>query len=206
MTQSDMDGLPLAVYRPRPVGVITAEIEGGEHRAGADGQPEMITPPLVVRFRVPSPTDAAAIEARGREAMLQLMQGHGAQSRYGLDPSAIDEQTLAALSPFIAAVESAALLVQDWNYGRMGPEGPEKVPVSPEAIAELFRGRPLARAGWTLQYDTVSPLERAEGNDFAASPDTTSAMAATTAGAASPSAADAAGAAPAEPGNTAPAP
>lgn len=207
MTQTDLKDLPLAVYRTRPEGVVLAEIEGGEYKAGADGQPEMVTPPLVVRFRVPSPTDAATIEARCREAMLQLMQGHGAQTRYGLEPSSIDEQALAGLAPFVAAVESATLLVDDWNYGRQAAGGePEKVPVSAEAIAELFRGRPLARSGWTLQYETVSPLERAEGNGFAASPDTTSATAATTAGAASPSAADAAGEAPAAQDDTAPAP
>lgn len=208
MTQTDLNDLPLAVYRTRPEGVILAEIEGGEYKAGADGQPEVVTPPLVVKFRVPTATDAATVEARCRESMLQLMQGRGAQTRYGLDPSAIDEQTLAGLSPFIAAVESATLLVQDWNYGRAGADGrpPEKIPVSAEAIAELFRGRPLARAGWTLQYDTVSPLERAEGNGFAASPNTTSATAATTAGGASRSEAPAAGAAPAVQDDTAPAP
>lgn len=206
MTQTDLNDLPLAVYRTRPEGVILAEIEGGEYRAGADGQPEMVTAPLVVQFRVPSPTDAATIEARCREAMLQLMQGLGATTRYGLEPTAIDEQTLAGLAPFIAAVESATLLVKDWNYARMGDDGPEKVPVSAEAIAELFRGRPLARSGWTLQYDTVSPLERAEGNGFAASPNTTSATAATTAGAASQSEAPAAGEAPAAQDDTAPAP
>lgn len=187
-TDSDLLDAPLAVYQPRPRDQqIVVEIEGGLPAVPAEGdRPEQAAAPaLVVRFRVPDPVDCAVIEARGREALLNLMQGRGADVRYGLSLTVLDETAIAALSPFVTAVESAAHLITGWNYAQPGPDGvPVRVPVTPEAVAELFRGRPIARAGWTLQFETVSPLERAEGNVFAASPDTTSATAATTAGAA----------------------
>ncbi len=183
---TDVTELPLAVYRRRPVGeVLTAEIEGGmPPRPPSDAEPQGHPglPALVVRFRVPGPEDLAVIEARCREAMVNLIQGRGSENRYGLAAEGVmDENTISALSPFIAAVESAAQLFKDWNLGFAGPDGRVlKEALSPQAIAELFRGRPLARAGWMLQYDGVSPLERAEGNVSAASPNTTSAMAANT--------------------------
>ncbi|HCQ52685.1 MAG TPA: hypothetical protein DIV82_00295 [Brevundimonas diminuta] len=99
------------------------------------------------------------------------------------------------------------MLIADWNLA-IAAEGrePVKQAVSVEAIAELFRGRPNARAGWVLQFDTASPLERAEGNGSAASPDTTSATAANTAEDARRPEAGAAAAASAEPGSSVPAP
>ena len=204
--------LELAVYNPRPPGqVLTAEIEGGlpplppsdDYPQGHPG-----IPGLFVKFRAPDPEDGAVIEARCREAMAALLQGRGAERRYGFTSGKVlDEAAIAALAPFISAVESASLLVTDWNLAYPDAEGrPVKAPLSPDAIAELFRGRPLARAGWNLQYETVSPLERAEGNVSAASPDTTSATAANTAGDASSQDPDAAAAASDAPGGPVPAP
>lgn len=183
------DDLPLAVYRPRPADqMMTVEIEGGLPAVPADGdQAERpALPPLVVQFKVPDPVDCAVIEARGRETLLNLMQGRGADRRLGLSLTVLDENTVAALAPFVTAVESGAHLIKAWNYARLDEAGqPVRAPIDAETVAELFRGRPVARAGWTLQYETASPLERAEGNVFAASPATTSATAANTAEAAS---------------------
>lgn len=213
MTNTDalqtVEDLPLAVYRSRPEGYILAEIEGGHPETPAHGdQPAREgQPPLVVKLKVPDPVDCAIIEARGREALLNLMQGHEAGNRYGLDSGAIDETVVAQLAPFITAVESAAHLIKGWNYATLDASGTAvRAPVTAANIAELFRGRPLARSGWMLQFETVSPLERAEGNVFAASPDTTSATAANTAGDASPQRAPAPGAAGDGRGNSAPAP
>ncbi|MNT82517.1 hypothetical protein D3C72_2222570 [compost metagenome] len=114
---------------------------------------------------------------------------------------------MASLSTFVSSVESAAVLIKEWNFAAVGPSGqPERRAVTVEAISELFRGRPLARTGWTLQYESASPLERAEGNGSAASPDTTSATAANTAGDASPLEAAAPVAEPVEPASSAPVP
>lgn len=187
----NVNDYPLAVYRPRPTGEITVEIEGGDDTA----------PPLVVRFRVPGPEDQAVIEARCRDAMLNLLQGKGVEARYGFGFGPVDENAVAALSPFVSAVESAAALITDWNYALAG-DPPSKVEITPQTIATLFRGRPAARSGWVLQYEGASPLERAEGNGSAASPDGTSATAANTVRDASgqdPDAAGAASAAPAAP-------
>jgi|GEM_PF-2484108 len=209
MTQ--MEDMPLAVFTRRPAEErLTVEIEGG-----LPAVPEMeghaghaAAPPLVVRFRVPGPEDAALIEARTRQATLNLLQGRGAEARYGLKPMGeLDEAALAALGGFISAVESGAHLIEAWNLAIVGADGkPERVPVTAEAVAELFRGRPAARAGWTLQYDNASPLDRAEGNGFAASPATTSATAANTAGDAPSGRPDAVEAASDQPGSSAPAP
>lgn len=172
---SEISDLPLAVYtRRQPGATITAEIEGA-----TDGQPA-----LTVRFRVPGPVETAQIEARTRDALLGLIQGAGGLTRYGLaGGGALDANETASLATFVSAVESAGVLITDWNLAvQARGEAPVKQPVTVETIAELFRGRPSARAGWVLQYDTASPLERAEGNGSAASPDTTSATAANTAG------------------------
>lgn len=205
----DLKDYPLAVYRPRPSGEATVEIEGGSPAVPpSDLLPEGLPgePPLVVRFRIPGPEDQAAIEARCRDAMLNLLQGKGAEARYGFAFGPVDETMIASLSPFVSAVESAAALIVDWNYAVAdGRRQPVKAAVTPETVAQLFRGRPLARSGWTLQYEAASPLERAEGNVFAASPDTTSATAATTAGDAPAPDPAAAGAASAEPEGPAPA-
>lgn len=185
---TDIASLPLAVYQPRTADqMVVVEIEGGLPAVPADGdQPAQAgLPPLVVQFKIPDPVDCAVIEASGREMLLNLMQGRGADRRFGLTLTVLDENTIAALAPFVTAVESAAHLIKAWNYALPGADGqPVRQPITPETVAELFRGRPVARAGWTLQYETASPLERAEGNVFAASPDTTSATAANTAGAA----------------------
>ena len=199
MTDINITEMPLAVFRRRPEGeVLTVEIEGGDE----------MRPPVVVQFRVPDSTTTALIEARTREAMLNLMQGKGAERRYGVTASgALDESTIASLAPLISAVESAALLITDWNVAYPDSEGrPIKAARTPEAFAELFTGRPLCRAGWTLQYETVSPLERAEGNVSAASLDTTSATAANTVGDAPRPEAGAAGAASDEPARPVPGP
>ena len=196
---SEISDLPLAVYaRRQPGATITAEIEGA-----TDGQPA-----LVVRFRVPGPVETAQIEARTRDAMLGLIQGAGGLTRYGLaGGGALDANETASLATFVSAVESAGVLVTDWNLAIAVDGGkPVKQDVNVEAIAELFRGRPNARAGWVLQYDTASPLERAEGNGTAASPDTTSATAANIAEGAQRPGAAAAGAASGGPGSSAPAP
>jgi hypothetical protein len=195
---TETDDLPLAVYDKRVPGkLVLAEIEGGV--SAAEDRPALA--PLFFRFRVPGPEDSAIIEARSREAMLNLIQGRGAEARYGLTGNAaMDEGAIAALTPFITAIESAALLVVDWNYAIRDPDGAvAKVAITPETIAELFRGRPLARSGWNLQYETVTPMERSEGNVSAASPDTTSATAANTAEGASRAEADAAAAVSAAP-------
>ena len=205
----DIADIPLAVYRSRPTGQIVVEIEGGypEEPPQGDQPGRPALPPLVVQLRVPGPVDCALIEARGREALLNLLQGHEAGSRYGLDSGPIDEAVVAQLAPFITAVESAAHLITAWNYATLNADGqPVRVPINAGTIAELFRGRPSARSGWMLQFETVSPLERAEGNVFAASPNTTSATAAPTAGDVSPQKAPAPGAGGGEPGSSAPAP
>ncbi|NBB65300.1 hypothetical protein GVN18_39235, partial [Pseudomonas sp. ODNR1LW] len=167
--------------------LMTVEIEGGVPPSPAEGDRPAQTglAPLVVQFKVPDPVDCAVIEAKGRETLLNLMQGRGADRRLGLSLTVLDETTVAALAPFVTAVESATHLIKAWNYAVLDETGRAvRAPIEAETIAELFRGRPVARAGWTLQYETASPLERAEGNGFAASPDTTSATAANTAGAA----------------------
>lgn len=152
-TETPFDDIPLAVFsRRKPGDLVTAEIEGGD-------------PPLTVRFKVPGPDDAALIEARVREAVVSLVSGRGSERRYGLTPGAnLDEATLSALAPFITAVESATVLLVDWNLALPDADGnPVKVTLEPEAIAEAFRGRPMARAGWNLQHEAVSPWDRAEG-------------------------------------------
>lgn len=207
---TDVSDLPLAVYAARaPDQLMTVEIEGGLPPVPPDGdnlgRPGLA--PLVVQFKVPDPVDCAVIEARGRETLLNLMQGRGADRRLGLSLTVLDENTVAALAPFVTAVESAAHLIKAWNYARLDEAGrPQRAPIDAETVAELFRGRPVARAGWTLQYETASPLERAEGNGFAASPATTSATAANIAGAASDPAPAAPGAGSDAPADPAPAP
>lgn len=205
----DIEAIPLAVYRSRPEGHVIVEIEGGYPEEPAQGaQPARpALPPLVVQLRVPGPVDCALIEARGREALLNLLQGQEAGVRYGLDSGPVDESVVAQLAPFITAVESAAHLIVAWNYATLNADGqPVRAPVNAATIAELFRGRPSARSGWMLQFETVSPLERAEGNVSAASPNTTSATAAPIAEGVSLQKAPVPGEAEGEPGSSAPAP
>lgn len=178
----ETDGLAetfgLAVYQPNPKGeVLTVELE-----RASEGQPSTL-----VRFRRPSAVELAQIEASARRHAADLMRGETSRARYGLDgDAALDEAVIGALSPLIAAIESAALLWTDWNLGDLIGEGDArtavKAPLTFERIVELLRGRPRAREAWSIHLDNASPLDRVEGNVFAASPDTTMGGAATTAG------------------------
>lgn len=178
----EKDGLAeefgLAVYRPNPAGeVLTAELE----RAG-EGQSS-----LLVRFRRPSAVDLAEIEAKARRSASDLLRGETSRLRYGLDgEGALDEAVIGALSPLIAAIESASMLWTDWNLGDLVGEGENRKAVKAlltfDRIVELMRGRPRAREAWSIHLDNASPMDRVEGNVFAASPDMTMGGAATTAG------------------------
>lgn len=174
----------LAVYQPNPAEErLTIELE----RAGED------QPSLLVSFRRPSAVDLAEIEARARRHAADLMRGEASRARYGLAGDALlDEAVIGALSPLIAAIESASMLWEDWNLGDLVGEGETrkaiKAPLNFERIVQLLRGRPRAREAWSIHLDNASPLDRVEGNVFAVSPDTTMGGAATTAGAASPEA------------------
>lgn len=166
----------LAVYRENPADeVLTVELEQG------DGT----RPSTLVRFRRPSPVDLAEIEARARANMQDLLKGHLARSRYGVEGEALkDEAVVGTLAPLISSIESAVHLWTDWNVGDVGPDGPVARPLSVETIAAFLRGRPRARAAWNVHLDNASPMDRAEGNGSAASPNTSTGEAANTAAAA----------------------
>lgn len=201
------DDIGLAVFtRERAGGMVTAELEPARIDPAFGDRPEIEHPALIVRFRRPSPVDLAQIEARSRVQIMDLMKGVTARNRYGLEGEALtDEAVVSAMAPLVTGIEGAFLLWTDWNLGEVGPDGKAvKVPLTVERIAELFRGRPRVRTAWNVHLDAASPMDRAEGNVYAASPDTTTDAAATTAGDAPAEAHPAPGASAADPEPSAP--
>lgn len=197
------DEFGLAVYGGRQgEDLLTVVLEGElapDPERGLTG-----SPPLVARFRRPSPVDLAQIEAQARTQTLDLLKGQGARLRYNLSGDPLqDEAVVSALAPLIAAIEGAVHLITDWNFAEIGPDGPVKAPITVETVARLFAGRPAVRAAWSVHLDNASPLDRVEGNVSAASPNTNMDEAANTAEAAPSETPPAAGASEAAPGSSA---
>jgi hypothetical protein len=161
---------PLAVHRRRtPGGTRIALLDDGQ-------------PPLGVVFEIPDSLASAEIEAAASEALSIVRRTPAYLSRYGLaEKAALTDLQVAALARVVTAIEAAIRLWKDWNYAEPDAETGEAVrsPLNPETIAHVLSSANL-RAAWMIHLDAASPVERAEGNVFAVSPDTISGEAADT--------------------------
>lgn len=170
MSETRPDLPPPAIHRRRKAGeAVVVALDAGE-------------PPLAVRFETPDALASAEIEAAVAEAMSVVRRTPGYLTRYGMaERAALTDLQVAALARTITAIESAIRLWRAWNYAEVDEAGaPAVVAMTPEAIAHVLSSANL-RAAWMVQLDAHGPVERAEGNVYAASADTSSDGAADTA-------------------------
>lgn len=151
---------PLAVFRRRQPGDL-------RRVALQDG-----APPLWVEFEVPDGIRLAAIEAAASQALVVLVSQPALLERYGLTDKARSREDLLAFTRSLTAIEAAIQLWRDWNYALESADGlaPQKASLKPEIISRLLIDNADVRSAWLIQLDAASPLERAEGNVYGASP------------------------------------
>lgn len=166
-----MEGFELAVYAPRTAGELRiAVLQPG------DGK----NPPLAVKFAVPDYLDVCKADAKAADAMAAIREASGHLGVYGLKDRKIPDDDLLALSRLVSSVETAMLLWKDWNFAEV-PKGNKKavkLELTPANVLRLLEDAGC-RAAWLAHYDNASPLERAEGNESAVSPDGSTGAAAT---------------------------
>ena len=162
---------PVVVQRRTPGEIRLAALDAGE-------------PPITIAFVIPDGLMSSRIEAEAARALAAVRLTPATLARYGLTAEGeLAENQLAALSRLVTAVESAILLWRDWNIHDPPPDeggAPVKRGLTSVNIAELLSDTNL-RAAWMVQLDAASPLDRSEGNVFAASPNGSSEEAADTA-------------------------
>lgn len=151
---------PLAVFRRRQPGAL-------RRVALQDG-----APPLWVEFEVPDGVKLAAIDAAASHALSVLVSQPSVMARYGLEARAPSRDDILAFTRSLILIEAAIQLWRDWNYAlEVDPgEPPVKGVLKPEVIARLLIDNADARSAWSMHLDGASPLERAEGNVYGASP------------------------------------
>ena len=132
-----------------------------------------------------------------------LRSGVAAAARFGLDAGAIgDTAALTGLPDFARMTVLGSLTISSWTLTRKGAP----VPVSEQAVAELFNRHPTVLAAFRNHLYTAAAERLAAGERYAASPNTVSGEAATTAGTAPSSTSPAAEASPPPPDSSAPSP
>lgn len=204
----------LAVFRPRQPGALRIVMLRDEPRDDA-GQP---LPPdrgggnaVKIAFRVPTPLEEAAYEGRAQETFRIVQENTTLLLRYGFSTNELSDDELSGLREIVFLTEAAVELWEDWNVaivessGGDAPPAPlAKLELTAVNIAKVLGDRRM-RLAWNVHLDEACSLERAEGNAYAVSPNTTSGEAANTADVASGGTTPAPAASPeASPGSSAP--
>lgn len=189
-----MEGVKPAVFGPRAAGQRRRAVlqEGLAEIRDGDLVLREEQPPLVVEFVVPDAVLMAKAEAAASEAMSHIRRTASHLATYGLSDAGVSPDDVPALARIVTAIETAVLLWKDWNFAELAtdeagvlldPPQAVEVVITPANVARLLEDANI-RAAWSAHLDAASPLERAEGNVYAASPNGSSEGAAITAGAA----------------------
>lgn len=167
-----MEGFAPAVFAPR---------KAGEHRIAILQGGEGERPPVAVKFITPDFLLIAKAEASAARALASVRDSADLIGAYGFEERTFTDDELPGLARLIASVETAAELWVDWNFAELNDEGqPEVLPLTRANIVRLLEDQQI-RLVWNAHLESASPLERDEGNGFAASPGGTTAEAANTA-------------------------
>lgn len=174
-----MEGHALAVYAPRQAGQHRiAELQRGSASVlREDGSILPGTPSLVVKFEVPDAIAMVKAEHQASEALHHIRKSAASLARYGFSEAGVKEDDVPALARLVTAIETAVALFRDWNFAEVVDGAAVKVELNPINIGRLMEDANI-RAAWSAHLDQASPLERAEGNVYAASPNGSSAEAA----------------------------
>lgn len=198
-----MEGFEPAVIAPRKAGEprIAVLRDTVFDEAGA-----VVKPAIAVQFVVPDFLILSTAEAASAAALAAIRESGKALESYGFTERQFTDAELPGLSRLVTAIETAAHLWRDWNAASRDPEsGAVTVwPLDRAHIGRLLEDAQI-RAAWNAHLEAASPLEREEGNAYAASPPGSTASAANTAPDASSADPVAPEAGAAEPENSAPA-
>lgn len=169
-----MEGFEPAVFSRPPKGVDDVVVLNTH-----EGKPD-----LKVRLVRPDWLSQARAESAASLALQAIVSSINRTDEYGIADKTFEEGDLPALARLLTAVEAAAHHWKAWNYAedvKVGDTPPGQI--LPLTRANIFRclTDPQVRQLWMAYFDSVSGLERAEGNGSAASPNGTTARAATTA-------------------------
>lgn len=169
-----MDGVELAVFTPRKAGEHrVVELQRGVAPQLVDGVMVPGTAALVVKFAVPDAIKLAKAEARASDALAYIRQSASHLALYGFSDLGVSQDDVPALARLVTGIETALALWVDWNFADLVDGVAVKAELNPVNIGRVMEDLSI-RAAWSAHLDLASPLERAEGNVYAASPNTSS--------------------------------